>query len=95
MLASITEAVAEIRPRIEAGEIRPPVAYSNALELALLALNESLPDAGSVVRVAQACLDQMLRDERLDRQTLLSLIDRFPFKKQVHREQIKKAVGEL
>jgi len=45
--------------------------------------------------VAQACLDQVLRDERLDRQTLLALIDRFPFKKQVHREQIKKAVGEL
>lgn len=95
MLASITEAVAEIRPRIEAGEIRPPVAYSNAFELALLALNDSLFDAGSVLRVAQACLGQVLRDEQLDRPTLLAVVDRFPFKKQVHREQIKKAVSEL
>lgn len=95
MLASIKEAVPDTATRMQAGDIHPPVPYSNAFELALLALNESILDAASAVRVAQSCLDRTLREERLDRSSLLAVVDRFPFRKQVHREQIRKALSEL
>ena len=94
MLKAMTETdtIPNLTPLIDDGTIHQPIAYQNALELSLLAFNESLFDAEAVIQVAKHCLNQILRDEKLDHEVLAKTVDNFHFKKTVYKDQIKKAV---
>ncbi|MBW7859034.1 MAG: hypothetical protein H3C43_12250 [Leptonema sp. (in: Bacteria)] len=93
MIASLMPAMPKLESLLEAGLILPPVDYKNAFELSLLSLNQKLIEPESVVKVAAACKDKILRDERLDIEVLNQTIDNFKFKKEVYKEQIKKAIA--
>lgn len=93
MIASLLPAIPNLESLLEAGLILPPIGYENAFELSLLSLNEKLIEPESVVKVATACKDKVLRDEKLDISVLTKIADNFQFKKAIYKEQIKKAIS--
>lgn len=69
-----------------------PVAYENAFELALLALNHMLIEPGDVLEIGMAMQGKTLRDRIIEPAALLSVVDRFPFRKEVHRDYLRGAL---
>lgn len=95
MHQAMLEATPDLRASIEAGNISLPVAYKNAFELTLLAIDASLLQVEDLMPVAEACLNQELRGETIQKSALLATIENTAFTTPGLQDQLKKAAERL